>query len=125
MRAGVGELCLREVATIAPDDTLGTAARRMRDTGMDELVVVQRVDGDERPLGVLTEHDLVVSVLAADVAEPSRLRVRDVLRDSFVAVTTDEDVDETLHRMRRLAVRRLPVVDRAGVLYGVVTLDDL
>jgi len=120
----VGDLCDRDVTTIAPDETVVEAAKRMRDANVTELIVVQGVDSRTRPIGILTEHDLVTSVIARGL-EPSKLQVSEVLTDGFLAVTTDEGVDETLHRMRCFSLRRLPVIDRSGVLYGVITLEDL
>lgn len=118
----VGELCLRDVATIGPDERVVDAARRMQDLELTELVVVQNIDGRARPIGLLTEHDLVASMSAPDL---SKLRVGDVVRDGFVAVVTDEPIDEALHRMRSFSIRSLPVIDRTGTLYGLVTLDQL
>lgn len=118
----VGELCLRDVATIGPDERVVEAAKRMQELEVTELVVVQSLDGRPRPLGLLSEHDLVASMGAPDL---DKLRVGDVLRDGFVAVTTDEPVDEALHRMRSFSIRTLPVIDRTGTLYGLVTLDQL
>ncbi|MBI2388439.1 MAG: CBS domain-containing protein [Deltaproteobacteria bacterium] len=121
----VGELCRREVATIDGDESVAAAARRMRDARVDQLIVVERGGGGVRPVGVVTERDLVVSVLADEGADPAKLQIGTLVRDGFASVTVDEDLDETLHRMRSFEARRLPVIDRSGHVHGVVTLDDV
>lgn len=121
----VGELCRRKVATIDAGDSVAAAARRMRDSHVDQLIVVERREGGGRPVGVVTERDLVVSVLADEEADPTKLEIGSLVRDGFASVTVDEDLDETLHRMRSFEARRLPVIDRAGRVHGVVTLDDV
>lgn len=121
----ISELCKHEVATIDPGESVVTAAKRMRETHVGDLVVVDRQDGGERPLGILTDRDIVVSVVAAEVPDPAKLDVRDIVRGDLVTATEDEDVDEVLRRMRSFAVRRVPVVDAAGFLCGIVTLDDV
>lgn len=120
-----GELCRRAVSTIESFETVVTAAKRMREDHVGDLVVVETVEGGVRPVGILTDRDLVVSVLAAEIADPSKLEVRDVIRGDLVTATEDEDLDEVLHRMRSFAVRRIPVLDGAGLLHGLIALDDV
>lgn len=120
-----GQLCKRMVATIDPGESVVSAAKRMRQDHVGDLVVVEEVEGGQRPIGILTDRDLVVSVLAAEIVDPGRLEVRDVIGQDLVTASEDEDLDEVLHRMRSFAVRRVPVVDGAGCLYGILSLDDV
>lgn len=118
-------LCRRNVVTIRPFEELAAAARLMRQEHVGYLVVVEPAfsDGDLRPVGVLTDRDIVVKVLARD-ENPRALRVGDVMtRDPVVARSTDALVD-VLPTMRRIGVRRIPVVDDRGQLAGVMSLDD-
>jgi CBS domain-containing protein len=95
----------------------------MRDQHVGDLVVVE----DERdvPLGLLTDRDLVVGILAKDVEHLSQLEVGDVLTQELVIAREDEDVSDVLHKMTSTGVRRIPVVDRSGSLLGIFTLDDI
>jgi CBS domain-containing protein len=92
----------------------------MRERHVGDLVVVD----EGRPIGMLTDRDLVVAVLAKDV-DPSSLRVEDVMSANVITTTEDEDVDDVLRRMRQFAVRRMPVVDARDVVVGMVTVDDV
>ncbi|MGZ3422173.1 MAG: CBS domain-containing protein [Polyangiales bacterium] len=120
----VFELCNRAVATIDARDTVVMAAKRMRESHVGDLVAVERSDGGVRAVGILTDRDLVVSAIAAEI-DPSTLEVRDVMRSDLVTATEDEDVDVVLRRMRKFAVRRVPVIDAAGLLYGILAIDDV
>jgi len=120
-----GELCTRMVATIDPGESVLTAAKRMRDEHVGDLVVVETIEGGVRPIGILTDRDLVVSVLAEEIAEPARHEVGEVIHGDLVTATDDEDLGEVLRRMRAFAVRRVPVLDGAGCLFGILALDDV
>ncbi len=118
------ELLTRHVATTRRDEPLLTAIERMREEHVGALVVVE--DGDARkPIGMLTDRDIVVGVLAKDVSHVATLDVGDVMSTEPVTATGDEDVGDVLRRMRSFGVRRVPVVDAAGALEGLLSLDDV
>lgn len=118
------ELLTRHVVTTRRDEPLLTAIERMREEHVGALVVVE--DGDARkPIGMLTDRDIVVGVLAKDVSHVATLDVGDVMSTEPVTATGDEDVGEVLRRMRSFGVRRVPVVDAAGALEGLLSLDDV
>lgn len=122
-----GELCNRAVVIAYPEDTVQEAARLMRDHHVGALVIVeQRADGKRVPVGVVTDRDLVVGVLARDVEHLSRLMIGDVMMSSEVVTAREEDSALDLFtRMRTQGVRRLPVVDSSGALVGIIAFDDL
>ena len=121
----VGDACNRDVVVIAVGDTIVEAARRMRSHHVGDLVVVRAGHGGMIPVGVLTDRDLVVGVLAKDTEHIQTLTVGDVLTREPVLAREDEDLSVVLDRMRRNVVRRMPVVDLHGALVGIFTLDDL
>lgn len=122
----VDSVCQRNVATISRFDDLTRAAGVMRERHVGYLVVVESSIAAEgpRPVGVLTDRDIVIAVVARE-ADPRALRVDDVMtREPVVALDT-EAVGKALEAMRRIGVRRLPVVDGLGRLTGVLSLDDI
>jgi CBS domain-containing protein len=118
-----GELCTRTVVTAELGESVIDAARRMTDHDVGTLVVVDQRDGVARPVGIVTDRDLVTRALAR--GEPVAGVVRDVMDDGIVTAREDDDVDTVLARLRQRAVRRLPIVDRAGALIGILSLDDI
>jgi len=122
----IGRICQRDVVTIRPDEDLTAAARLMREKHVGYLVVTEpgSQEGREHVVGVITDRDVVVAVVAREV-DPRDLKVSDVMtRDPLVANVGDP-TDVTLRRMRSHGVRRVPVVDTAGWLAGVLSLDDV
>ncbi len=128
MRSGnsVSSVCQRNVVTVRPHDDLTAAARTMREKHVGCLVVTEFDVGSqkERPVGVLTDRDIVVAVVAGE-AEPKALRVEDVMTRQPVTIPEGASIASAVHQMRRIGVRRLPVVDYRGNLVGVLSLDDV
>jgi len=122
----VGEICQRDVVTIRPQDDLLAAAKLMREKHVGYLVVVEPsvTAGAFRPVGVLTDRDIVITVVARE-ANPRALTVEDVMTRQPVIATADTLLDAALRDMRRVGVRRLPVVGEHGELQGVISLDDI
>lgn len=122
----VGSACKGNVITVREFDELTSAAQVMRDKHIGYLVVAEPnvADGTIRPIGVLTDRDIVVGVVARQV-DPRSLRVGDVMTRHPVVVEEGDSLEGALGDMRRIGVRRLPVVSRAGQLVGVLSLDDV
>ncbi|HEY5146910.1 MAG TPA: CBS domain-containing protein [Polyangiaceae bacterium] len=121
----IGEICSRTVSSVGPSTSLLGAARRMRDDHVGDLVVVDERGGRPVPIGVLTDRDIVVGVLAKDADHLRSLDVGDVIEGPLVTATEDEDLWPVLRRMRSFGVRRVPVVDAEGVLVGLLSADDI
>jgi CBS domain-containing protein len=122
----VGKLCKRNVVTMREFDELVEAPALMRDNHIGYVVVVEPnvADDSVRPVGVLTDRDIVVSVLAKD-ANPRSLRVGDIMTRQPVVIGEGKPLESALQEMRRIGVRRLPVVGGRGELVGVLSLDDV
>jgi CBS domain-containing protein len=100
------------------------AARLMRHHHVGDLVVVDNPQDERTPLGIVTDRDLVVDVLAAGL-DPATTTLGSLMRRPLVIASETEDSSAAIERMRSHGVRRVPVVDHAGRLIGIVTLNDL
>lgn len=121
----VGSICTRKVVTASPQLDVQAAAELMRQEHIGFLVVVpQEPRSPHPPLGVLTDRDIVVAVVAKR-ADPASLKVGDVMSIQPVLASESDPVDLALRTMRRAGVRRLPVVNGRGEVVGVLSLDDL
>ncbi|WP_129774902.1 CBS domain-containing protein [Peristeroidobacter soli] len=119
----IADVCRHGAISIANTEGITDAARLMREHHVGFLIVHRLGDDLRRPIGVLTDRDMVVEVLAKKI-DPEALRVDDVMtRDPLVA-REDEDVSDLLQAMRLNGVRRVPVVDSRGALTGVIAIDD-
>ncbi|MBX3232526.1 MAG: CBS domain-containing protein [Labilithrix sp.] len=117
----IDKLCSRDAVTVPPDAKVVDAARLMRSHHVGAVVVT---NPDKRPMGILTDRDIVVGIVAKDVPHFETLDVRDVLTPDPIVALEHEDADAVLARMRRHGIRRVPVVDKEGHLIGVFALDD-
>jgi predicted transcriptional regulator len=119
----VGTICSRRVITVDRAIDVAAAARVMRDKQVGYLVVTDAASGGQKPVGVITDRDIVIKVLAAGV-EPRSRKVGDVMTLEPLVAGYADDIGKTLHRMRALGVRRVPVINTQGNIAGVLSLDD-
>lgn len=123
-RLTTGEICTRNVSYAERGMSLVEGARQMREHHVGCLVVVDEVAGQRKVVGMLTDRDIVVAVVARGVA-PQTLSVGDVMSADPITVREDESLIDLMRTMRAKGVRRVPVVGEGGVLVGVATLDDV
>ena len=122
----IGKICNRNVVTVHEADELTLAAQLMREKHIGYLVVVKPniADGTVTPVGVLTDRDIVVAVVAMET-NPRSLKVGDVMTRQPAVVDEGSSLSTALQLMRQIGVRRLPIIGHAGMLVGVLSLDDV
>jgi CBS domain-containing protein len=120
----IGEICTREVAVADRAMTILEAAEVMRKQHVGNLVVVEEGKGKGVPVGIVTDRDIVVSVVATKL-DGSIFTVGDLVMQKLTTCQEDEGILECVRRMRVKGIRRMPVVDSDGSLVGIVTLDDI
>jgi len=120
----IGKYCTRNVITTDLDSSVIEAAKLMRKYHVGSLVVVSRDADGLRPIGILTDRDIVIEVLAEEVTMES-VTVEDIMTRSPIVAREDDDIFMTMETMRVKGVRRLPVTDSLGILVGILTTDDL
>ena len=120
----IRDVAVHEPVTARPTDSIGSCARRMHDEHVGCLVVVEESDGDAFPVGVLTDRDIAIEVVAFGI-DASALTAGDVMQGNLAVARDDEGLLAVLATMRSNGVRRLPVVDAQGALVGILSADDL
>lgn len=120
----IGKYCTRNIITADKETSIVEAAKLMRQHHVGSLVVVSRDTDGDRPIGILTDRDIVVEVLAEEVAVDS-VTIEDVMTRSPVTAREDEDIFTTMETMRAKGIRRIPVTDSLGLLAGILSSDDL
>jgi len=121
----VGEICTRQVVTARPDDAVLDIARLMRDKHVGDVVILGNGSELTRPIGILTDRDIVVGILAKAPDKLDTLRVGDVMTGELVTAKESDTLEAALAAMRTGGVRRLPVVNSHGLLRGILTFDDI
>ncbi len=120
----IGEFCNREVVFATREMSLPEAAQLMRKHHVGDLVVVDDVDGKRVPVGIVTDRDMVIEVIAKSL-DFDEFSVGDIMSPQLVSVQEKEGVFETIRLMRAKGIRRIPVVNQDGGLAGIVSADDM
>jgi len=119
-----GEISSRSVVFVTRDATVEAAAQLMRSHHVGTVVVVEERKGVRFPVGIITDRDIVIEVNATGLDQRA-ITVGDIMAQELVSVREGDDMLHTLQVMRYKGLRRLPVVDEAGALIGIVSMDDV
>jgi CBS domain-containing protein len=116
----VKEVMTQGVELIGPDATLREAAAKMKQLDVGSLPVAE----NDRLIGMITDRDTTIRAVAQGL-DPNRARVREAMTPKITYVFDDQDVSEAADIMKEKQIRRLPVLNRAKRLVGIVSLGDL
>ena len=119
-----GQVCNREVVFVHQQASIPEAARLMREHHVGDLVVIKEKTGKRVPVGILTDRDIVLEVIAEGVAMED-VSVGDIMSNNLVTARESDGLLETIKVMRAKGVRRLPVVNDDNELVGILSVDDL
>lgn len=114
------DLYEKDVVSIASNANLSEAARLMRENHIGDVVVVEDRNGGSRPIGILTDRDLVIETLGQEVL-PDAVRVNDIMSKSMICAKSTDGIYDMIRLMKDNGIGRLPVVDEKGSLVGIVT----
>ena len=120
----VGSICSRHIVSLDVTATLQAAAQRMREFHVGAVVVTRSQDAMVHVVGLLTDRDLAIEVLARG-GDASQVPVSRLAQMPPVAILDSADLLEAVKAMAQHGVRRLIVHDAQGHMVGIVTLDDL
>jgi len=120
----ISEFCHREVVCATRETTITEAASLMRQHHIGDVIIVEYRGPKPIPVGIVTDRDIVVEVIAAGI-DPAQLKLGDLRLASLVTVREDQSYAETVSKMSVEGVRRMPVVGPDGALAGIITLADM
>jgi len=116
----IRDVMTKDPRTVTTGSTVAEAARLMRDQ---DTGVVPIVEG-ERLIGVITDRDIAVTVVAGG-KDPQSTKVDEAASKNLVTVDPQQDLDEALRLMAEHQVRRLPVTEEDGRLVGIIAQADV
>jgi CBS domain-containing protein len=119
----VGKICNREVVITTPEATLIEVAKLMREYHVGNVVVVNARGAEKVPVGIITDRDIVLAIVASEV-DLDAVLAGDIMSHELLTAGEDESIWDVLQRMRSHGVRRLPVVNARGGLEGILSVND-
>jgi len=120
----IGDLCEKDIIWVDEDKSAVEVASRMRDQHVGCVVVAHRRESGLRPVGIITDRDLAMLLVARDV-EPELILASDIMTSPVITCGADQQLAETIDLMHLHSVRRLPVVDDEEFLIGLVSYEDI
>jgi len=120
----ISEICSREVIVTGPETPIMDVARLMRKYHVGNVVVTEDRQGERIPVGIVTDRDIVVGLVAQDV-DVEAFSAGEVMSYDLTTVCEDDDLFEAIHLMREHGVRRLPVTNARGGLVGILAMEDV
>ena len=119
-----GAFCNREVVIAEKSTGIVALSRLMRKHHVGDVVVIDKQGEKVVPIGIITDRDIVVELVATQV-DLASVTVSDVMGHELVTGLDTESIWDSLQRMRRKGIRRMPIVNDAGNLEGILTVDDI
>jgi CBS domain-containing protein len=120
----VGAVCNRNVVILENTGSVQEAAELMRDHHVGDVVVVRRQGLVPIPVGIVTDRDIVVELIAKKV-DVNSVAVTDIMSAEILTLKENEQLLDAVEAMRKRGVRRAPVVNTSGGLEGILSVDDI
>jgi CBS domain-containing protein len=118
------DFCHTNVVTAKPDASIVEVAKLMRDRHVGDVVIVEKRDDKDMPIGIVTDRDLVVELLASEM-DPGKVVIEDLMTRSVVSVPQSATVRKAVEEMSQHGVRRIVVLGDDDQLVGIFTIDDV
>ncbi len=115
----VKEIMTRDVVTVDIKSDVQQLARKMLDYDVGSVIVTD----NKQPVGIVTERDIVRKIISRNL-KPDDISIKELMSTPLITIGTEEDVTDTMQKMVKMEIRRLPVVEN-GKLVGIVTDTDL
>jgi signal-transduction protein with cAMP-binding, CBS, and nucleotidyltransferase domain len=118
-RLAVRDVMTRTVVTATPDMSAAEAGKKMVENRVGNIIIVK----EERPIGIVTESDMVAKVIARNV-KPGSIKLEQLMSKPLITTTSSDDIHDAVLMMAQKKIRRLPVID-SGALVGIITDTDV
>ena len=116
----VKDMMHKGVECVSPDTAVNAIAKRMRELDVGAIPIAK----DGKLVGMITDRDITIRCVA-DNADTSKVKAKDVMTQDVVYCCDNEDVEDAVRIMEGKQIRRLPVLDEAMQMVGMVSLGDV
>jgi CBS domain-containing protein len=119
LKIPVKEIMTRDVVTVDIKSDVQKLAKKMLTYKVGSVIVTDK----NQPVGIVTERDIVRKIVSRNL-KPEEISIKELMTTPLLTVPSTEDVTDIMHKMVKLEIRRLPIVEK-GKLVGLVTDTDL
>lgn len=119
----ISAICNKNVITIDRNTTLRDVSHLMQKEHVGSVIVTESYSGKKIPAGIITDRDLALAIGASK--NPQDILVDQIMRSQPITVNSEDGIYETALKMKKFGVKRMPVLNHDGTLYGVVCADDI
>jgi CBS domain-containing protein len=112
---------VKRIGCLSPRASVLEASQEMKSKGIGTVVIIS---DDYRPIGLLTDRDVTMRVVA-EQKSPEKTTIEEVMTTDVVSLPQDASIRAATEAMRDKGVRRIPIIDENGRVSGIVTFDDL
>jgi CBS domain-containing protein len=116
----LSELCESDVVCLEPSNTIYDAAKEMLEKHIGNVVITEERDGKVIPVGIVTDRDIVINSTAKKL-DPESVKLSSIMTKKIVTVKENEDLTTLIKILTDEGVGRIPVVDEAGALMGILS----
>lgn len=119
----IKKLCTQSVITIKKEATLKAVSELMLKNHIGSIVVVETINGKQIPSGIVTDRDIALTVGTMD--KPGEIRVEQIMQSYPIVIKESDSLYDTITKMNKNGVKRLPVINEDGALCGIISADDI
>jgi len=119
----VDNLCNRNVIVAEQNTSVLRAAKLMREHHVGSLVIIDSSSNGRKPIGIVSDRDIVIEV--AKGISLKEIRLKDIMNQDLICVRDTDDTMDIVRIMCMEGIRRVPVIDSAGNLVGILAMDDV
>ncbi len=117
----VGDLMRKEIITVNKDATIRKVARLMKKYNVGSIIVVDK----KNVIGIVTEGDIIHKALAGRKKDILDIKIKDIMTKNIKAVTPEVSIKRAAKEMKKLGVKRFPVINRKKELIGIISEWDI
>ena len=120
----VDNLCNRNVIVVEQEANVLSAAKLMREHHVGSLIIIDSNTHGKKPIGIISDRDIVIKVLAKEISL-DKIKLHDIMDRDLICVRDSDDTMDTVRIMCMEGIRRVPVINSAGDLIGILSMDDV
>lgn len=117
----VEKIMNKHVITVDPETSLLEAMQVMADNHIGCVVVAK----EEKPVGMLTERDVLVAIASEEVRDVKKTKVKAVMTHYLITIGPKRPLSKAIKLMEENKIKKLPIVDDKGRLVGIITASDI